>query len=197
MVGALETNCYLVGCEATGQALVIDPGGEAMSILGEAQRAGLEIVKVVNTHGHFDHTLGNRELVEATGGDLLIHRLDAPFLAGSASLFGEEIPPGPEPDVLLEEGDVVEVGEVRLSVLHTPGHSPGSISLLGEGLVFSGDALFRRGMGRTDFPGSSYPALLRSIREVLLRLPADTIVHPGHGPSTTIAQERAFYGLGP
>lgn len=197
VVGTLETNCYLVSCEATNRALVIDPGGDVNSILEEVRRTRLDIVKIINTHGHLDHSLGNGELIAATGAKLLIHRLDVPLLAKGTSLFGQEMPPGPEPDVLLQEGDMVEVEQVRLSVLHTPGHSPGSICLLGEGVVFSGDTLFCGGMGRTDFPGGSYQALLRSIKEKLLGLPRDTLVYPGHGPCTTIGRERAFYGLEP
>jgi len=196
VVGPLQTNCYIVGCEETLKGAVIDPGGSADEILSEVERLGLDIVAVINTHGHVDHVLANREVKEATGAPLMIHAQDAPMLTnpmkGLAFLLGR-VRPSPRPDRLLAEGDEVEVGQIKLTVLHTPGHSPGSISLLAaqEGAVFSGDVLFRMSIGRTDLPGGSFETLMRSIKEVLFSLPDDTIVYSGHGPKTTVGFEKS------
>ena len=196
VVGPLQTNCYIVGCEETRKGAIIDPGGGADEILAEVDRLDLDVVAVINTHGHVDHVLANREVKEATGAPLMIHAQDAPMLTnpmkGFAFLLGR-IRPGPRPDRLLEENDEVEVGQIRLRVLHTPGHSPGSIALLAEdeGAVFSGDVLFRMSIGRTDFPGGSFDTLMRSIKDVLFALPDDPTVYSGHGPNTTVGFEKA------
>jgi glyoxylase-like metal-dependent hydrolase (beta-lactamase superfamily II) len=150
---------------------------------------------VVNTHGHFDHIMANREIVDATGAPLAIHPEDAGMLTNplrSFSFFLGKFRPGPAASVHLEGGGQVQVGSVVFEVLHTPGHSPGSVSLWcrEEGVVFCGDVLFNMGVGRTDFPGGSYKVLLQSIRERLFTLPDDTVVYPGHGPRTTIGNER-------
>ena len=195
VVGPLQTNCYVIGCEDTLRGAIIDPGGSPEVILGQVERLGLDLVAVINTHGHVDHILANRKIVEATGAPLMLHPLDAPMLTnpmkGFAFLLGR-MKPSPPPDRLLEDRDEVEVGQIRLKVLHTPGHSPGSISLLadGQGMVFSGDVLFRMSIGRADLPGGNFETLMRSIKEVLFALPDDTIVYPGHGPETTIGFER-------
>lgn len=196
MVGALQTNCYLVGCPQTKEGIIVDPGGDAELILAEIKRLGLKIRHVVNTHGHFDHILANRKVVKATGAKLAIHPKDAPMLMAKlsslAKFFGlEGIIPSPPPDLLLEEGDELVVGKLKFRVLHTPGHSQGSISLLAEGVVFTGDALFKMGIGRTDLPGGDYQTLMESIRNKLLTLPDETIVYSGHGPPTTIGAERS------
>lgn len=195
-VGRLGTNCYLVA-EGTGHgAIVIDPGGDAPLILETLRELDLRPSQIVLTHFHFDHVLAVPELRAATGATLAIHRADAPLLEDPPALFRfftPQVPTGLKADVLLEDGQLLAVGGLTLQVLHTPGHSPGGISLwlANEGVVFSGDALFREGVGRTDFPGCSADALLHSIRERLLTLPDDTRVYPGHGPATTIAHERA------
>jgi len=195
VVGPLQTNCYVIGCEDTLRGAIIDPGGSPEVILGQVERLGLDLVAVINTHGHVDHILANRKIVEATGAPLMLHPLDAPMLTnpmkGFAFLLGR-MKPSPPPDRLLEDRDEVEVGQIRLKVLHTPGHSPGSISLLadGQGMVFSGDVLFRMSIGRADLPGGNFETLMRSIKEVLFALPDDTIVYPGHGPETTIGFEK-------
>lgn len=196
VVGNLGTNCYVLGDEATHEAIVIDPGGDAERILDILQRLKLTLKLVVNTHSHFDHVLANREILEATGAPLAIHADDAPSLMHPPRIFQflvGNLPSSPAPTQLLQEGDILSVGTCTLRVLHTPGHSPGSISLWcpEHKVVFDGDALFNQGIGRTDFPGGSFEVLEQSIRTKLFTLPADTVVYSGHGPSTTIGFERA------
>jgi len=192
-VGPLQTNCYIVGCEDTKEGAIIDPGGDAKRILAEVERLGLKIKYVINTHGHFDHTLANQEVVEATGASLAIHSADASMLTqgGGARFFGIIGKASPPADVILDEGQVLTLGQIELQVLHTPGHSPGSICLYSEdeGVLFDGDVLFNMGMGRYDLPGGSYRVLMDSIQR-LLALPDETTVYPGHGPATTIGRER-------
>jgi hydroxyacylglutathione hydrolase len=192
-VGPLQTNCYIVGCEDTKEGAIIDPGGDAKRILAEVERLGLKIKYVINTHGHFDHTLANKGVVKATGASLAIHSADAPALTegGGAFFFGVIGKASPPADTILEEGQVLTLGRIELKVLHTPGHSPGSICLYSEeeGVLFDGDVLFNAGMGRYDLPGGDYRVLMESIKR-LLTLPDDTIVYPGHGPATTIGHER-------
>jgi hydroxyacylglutathione hydrolase len=196
VVGDLQTNCYIVGDEATREGIVIDPGGDAAAILEAIQRAKLRIKLVVDTHGHFDHILANRQVSEATGAPLAVHPDDASMLTNplrSFALFVGKVQPSPPATVSLAEGNTIELGAAKLQVLHTPGHSPGSISLWcpEQKVIFSGDVLFNMGIGRTDFPGGSFRVLARSIRERLFALADDTIVYSGHGPETTIGFERA------
>jgi hydroxyacylglutathione hydrolase len=195
VVGALQTNCYVVGDEASKEGIIIDPGGDADQILDAVARLGLKVKLVVNTHGHFDHIMANQEVMESTGAPLAIHRDDAAMLTNplrSFSIFMGKFHASPPATVFLAEGDGVEVGALRLEVLHTPGHSPGSISLWSaqENVLFSGDVLFNLGIGRTDFPGGSMRVLLQSIRDKLFTLPDFTVVYSGHGPKTTIGFER-------
>lgn len=198
-VGAFETNCYIVGCEQSKEAIVIDPGDEPDLILRQLNAAGLTCKIIVNTHGHVDHTAANRALTEATGAIIAIGKADTLSLedptrnlSPAFSHFAKD-KTSPPADLPLAEGDILCSGSVCLEVLHTPGHTPGSISLLGEGAVFSGDTIFASGgIGRTDFPGGSYEDLMKTIKEKLLVLPDETIVYPGHGPSTTISRERAY-----
>jgi glyoxylase-like metal-dependent hydrolase (beta-lactamase superfamily II) len=195
VVGALQTNCYIVGDETSGEGIVIDPGGDAELILEAVRRLKLEIKLVVDTHGHFDHIMANKEVVEGTAAPLAIHPDDAAMLTNplrSFSFFAGNFHPSPPATVSLTEGSTIEIGSVKLQVLHTPGHSPGSVSLwcAEHKVVFSGDALFNMGIGRTDFPGGSMHILLQSIRDKLFTLPDDTVVYSGHGPQTTIGFER-------
>jgi hydroxyacylglutathione hydrolase len=191
VVGIIQTNCYIVGCEETKAAAIIDPGDEAELILDKVKELGLEVKYILNTHAHFDHVGGNADLVAATGAPLAIHPAELPWLRmkGGAALFGlPDTRQSPDPDIELREGDLLEIGNLRLEVLFTPGHTPGHVSFYerAAGIVFDGDVLFADGIGRTDLPGGDYDTLLCSIREKLLTLPAETRVCPGHGPLTTV-----------
>ncbi len=194
-LGPLGTNCYLVWAEGGASALLVDCAGEPREILAAAAARELSIALIVNTHGHTDHIEALSGVKEATGARIAIHELDAamledPMLSGAA-LFGFS-QRGVRPDVLLHEGEQVAIpgSEVRLSVLHTPGHSPGSISLLGEGVLFSGDCLFAGGMGRVDLAGGDEREMRKSLARLAARDP-ELVVYPGHGPATTIAAEVA------
>jgi glyoxylase-like metal-dependent hydrolase (beta-lactamase superfamily II) len=194
-VGPLQANCYIVGCEQSHQAAVIDPGGDADRILMALAKEKLTLSVIINTHGHFDHVGANKPLKDATGADLMIHPLDAPMLehlAGSAAAWGLRAENSPEPDRLLEEGDVVECGTIRFNVLHTPGHTPGGISLHADNALFVGDTLFAGSIGRTDFPGGDYDTLIRNIQTKLFALPDDTRVYTGHMEPTTIGREKKY-----
>ena len=193
ILGELETNCYLVWSPATRAAMVVDPGGDAAVVLAEIARAGLVVVLVANTHGHADHTSGNGGLVQATGAPLAIGAGDAPMLTeaeANLSLWLGRAVTGPAPDRLLHEGDVLDLGGLRFTVLATPGHTPGGVTLAGEGVAFTGDTLFAGGIGRTDLPGGDEALLLASIRQKLLSLPDTVVVYPGHGEASTIGAER-------
>jgi glyoxylase-like metal-dependent hydrolase (beta-lactamase superfamily II) len=174
--------------------MIIDPGDEAREILKSVEDLGLDIKVIVLTHGHLDHIGALKEVAEATGAEVAIHRSDAEPLQGQyhslGAMFGLAYPVPSPPERLLEEGDTLDIGELRFSVLYTPGHTLGGICLLGEGVVFTGDTLFNSGIGRTDLPGGSYTELMNSIHDKLLALPDDTVVYPGHGPGSTIGAER-------
>lgn len=191
-VGNLGTNCYIV-YDQQKQAGVIDPGGSAPQILRIIAEQQLKVVCIINTHGHADHILANKAIQDATGAPIFIHADDAAMLTDkhkNLSLFvgaGITFPP---PARLLQDGDTIQIGDISLRVLHTPGHTPGGISLYGNGVVFVGDALFYESIGRTDFPGGSYRQLIGAIQKRLLTLPDETRVLPGHGPETTIGHER-------
>jgi len=193
VVGPIQANCYIVGCERTKQAAVIDPGGDVDRILTALAKDGLRCVYIINTHGHFDHTAGNKRLKEVTGAELLIHREDAPMIVqqgASGGMWGMSIENSPPPDRYVGEGDVISFGDISLRVIHTPGHSSGGISLAVDGAVFVGDTLFQGSIGRTDFPGGDYEGLIRNVREKIFSLGDNTVVFPGHGPKTTVGQER-------
>lgn len=193
-LGQLQTNCYVVGCETTKEAVVIDPGDEVGRILSELDKYRLKVKYILNTHAHFDHIGANAALVKATGAPLAIHGLDLPLLKerGGARYFGFEIPQSPDPDKLLNENENVRFGRYALKVLLTPGHTPGHVSFYEAkaGALFDGDVLFAGGMGRTDLPGGDHNLLLASIQKKLMVLPDATVVYSGHGPTTTIGQER-------
>jgi len=192
-VGPLQVNCFVVACQRTREAMVIDPGEDGPRILQLAESNGYQVKKIVNTHGHFDHIGANQPVKEATGAVLMMHEADLPLLQNArnhAQAYGLTVSPSPDPDKFLNEGDVFSVGEQSFSIFHVPGHSPGSICLLSDGHLFVGDVLFAGSVGRTDLPGGDFDALIEGVREKLFRLPAETIVHPGHGPDTTIGREK-------
>jgi hydroxyacylglutathione hydrolase len=178
-VGWLSTNCYVVGCEETREAAVIDPGmdseREAEPIMDFIKQNRLHIKYIINTHGHPDHVAGNAIMKKATGAPILIHESNS-----------ENV----QADKKLHEGNILQLGTLKLVVLHTPGHTPDGISLLGDNVVFTGDALFAGSVGRTDFIGGSYKELIQSIKTKLLSLPDSFKIYSGHGPSTTIGEEK-------
>lgn len=193
VVGPLETNCYIFGCPETRRAIVIDPGAEGGRIRKMLADHGYELDKVVLTHGHGDHIMALDEVLAGSGAEVMIHGEDTVLLRDAdrnlSSLLGRSFE-FHKPVTELEDGQEITVGSRTLKVLHTPGHTRGSVSLAGEGLVFSGDTLFLGGVGRTDLPGGSMTVLMSSIRDKLLALPGTTKVYPGHGPDTTIRAER-------
>jgi len=195
--GRMDVFSYIVGCPKTGKALVIDPGGDEEWIFETIQDKGYELQYIVNTHGHGDHTCGNDKLKGLSGAKIVMHRLDDEIFnsqGGQAMARQWGFTPSPPADIHVEDGDRIVVGDVALQVLHTGGHSPGGICLLGNGNLFTGDTLFVGGIGRTDLPGASPPQFMKSIRERLLTLPGQTIVWPGHDygykPSSTIEEEK-------
>lgn len=196
-VGLLSTNCYVAYCEKTGEAIVVDPGfdtpREANQIQAFIQKENLQTRYIVNTHGHVDHTSGNGILKKLTNAPIIIHEKDASMLGETgqklAQAFGIKSY-SPKADKQLRDGDIIRFGEEHLTVAHTPGHSPGGISLIGKDVVFTGDTLFAGSVGRVDFPGGSAKALLKSLRERIMTLPEHFTVYPGHGPATTIGAEK-------
>ena len=193
-VGPLACNCYIVGDAETREAIVIDPGGDPELLQSAIDSNRLKITAIVATHAHFDHVIAAEVLRESTGAPFYLHASDAPVLdwyAESGRMFlGIELPPPPAIDTAAAEGDELRAGSATLSVLHTPGHSPGSISLIHEDAIFSGDTLFAGSIGRSDLPGGDSEALVESVRAKLFPLGDDLPVWPGHGPQTTIERER-------
>ena len=192
ITGPLEVNTYIIYDASTKDCLVIDPGDEPDRIEEVIRSEGLNVKYIICTHAHFDHVGAVPELKESTGAPVLIHKEELLIYEAArdmAKFWGYDMKPLPEPDGFLKEGDTLEVGALRFTVIHTPGHSPGGICLYGEDTVITGDTLFAGSVGRTDFHGGSLPKLKESFKR-LIDLPEDTVVLPGHGPKTTISQER-------
>jgi glyoxylase-like metal-dependent hydrolase (beta-lactamase superfamily II) len=196
-VGNFAVFCYLIGDEETQEGLFIDPADDAKRLLSEAKSQGINKIKyIVNTHSHVDHIMGNAEMVKKTGAKIIIHQEDASALVRTPTdlleMFGATA--SPPADIQVKDGEIIQVGNVMLKVLHTPGHSPGGMSLHSDGMVFTGDTLFVGSVGRTDFPGSSWDVLENSVRKKLYVLPGETVVFPGHNygstPTSTIQYER-------
>jgi hydroxyacylglutathione hydrolase len=194
VVGVFQENCYIIGSRQTGEAICFDPGDEVDEIRALAREMRMTITKIVCSHAHLDHIMAVRALKEETGAPFLLHQEDlelARQMPDSAlAMLGRREQPAPDPDAFLADGDDVEIPGISMRVLHTPGHTPGSICLYGGGMLFSGDTLFNGSIGRTDLPGGSYPQIMDSILTRLLDLPDDTIVRPGHMAQTTIGAER-------
>ncbi len=196
-VGLLEVNCYILGDEKTREAVVIDPGGDEDEILDTLNRNNLQLKLIIDTHGHFDHVDANQPLKDATGAQIAIHEADGQMLikpSSEAMFFTGNRLRLSQADILLKEGDILTFGAYRLKVLHTPGHTPGGISLVLEDhtYVYVGDLLFAGSIGRTDFPGGSYDALINAVKTKIFPLGDNYSVYPGHGPVTTVGQERKY-----
>lgn len=192
-VGFLAANCYLAYCEDTREAIVLDPGGDGDKILKTIDELDLKVKFIVDSHAHYDHIAANGELKEALNVPILIHKADAEALVNPELNFSSFLAypyTSPRADRLLEDGDQIVFGRVKLKVLHTPGHTPGSICLLGEGEIFTGDTLFAGGVGRTDLPGGSFQKLVYSLKHRLMALPDWLKVYPGHGPQTVLGYEK-------
>ncbi len=176
-VGPLQANCYILGCSSSNECMVIDPGGDVLSIVKEITKAGMSVARIVLTHGHFDHTDGAEELKAAVKAPVYIHAEDEPLLKF-------------KPDEYLEDGQIFDIGTYKISVIHTPGHSPGGVCLFAPGAVFTGDTLFAGSIGRTDFPGGDYDSLISGVKNKIFPLGDNLRVYPGHGPASTIGHER-------
>ena len=200
-VGPLACNCHILADESTCEAVVIDPGDDAERILERVRKRGLKVLRLLHTHCHFDHMTATRRVKEETGAEILIHESDKAYYDGLVRQYerfgayfgsaGKKVGDPLPVDRFLEDGQRIAFGRHELRVLFTPGHTEGSCSFHVDGKVFSGDTLFCRSIGRTDLPGGSAEAEAASIRRKLYTLDPETVVYPGHGPETTIAEERA------
>jgi len=194
-LGPIMANCYILGCERTKTAVVIDPGDEADRILRALAKFQLTLKYILNTHGHFDHVGANNPLKRATDADILIHASDAPMLADLSAMaisMGMILENSPPPDRTLTDGDIISFGDIELTVIHTPGHSPGGVAFYTDHMVFAGDTLFAGSVGRTDFPGGDFDQLKRSIQQKLFVLGDEVVVYPGHMGKTTIGMEKKY-----
>ncbi len=193
VVGPLEVNCYIIGCEDTKEAAIIDPGDNADEIIRIIEMDGLKPMFIINTHAHFDHIGGVKVIQDHFKIDFILHEDDL-FLVENASeqatAFGLKPISKPEVSKYVNDGEEINLGNMSIKVIHTPGHSPGCVCYYSDNNVFVGDTLFAGSIGRTDLPGGSYETLINSVKDKLFSLSDNTIVHPGHGPSTTIENEK-------
>ena len=192
-VGPFQANAYLAICEETGRCALVDPGAEAERLLAAAANEGTQIDSILLTHAHIDHIGGVAVVKRETDVPVYLHAADAELYRAAplqAQGFGLQLEQPPEPDRMLEDGQLLEVGKGKLEVRHTPGHSPGHVCLVGDGFALVGDCVFAGSIGRTDLPGGDYQTLMDSINERLLTLPDDTVLYTGHGPQTTVGWER-------
>ncbi len=195
-VGSMGVCCYILGCEKTHKGAIVDPGGDENLILETVKTMGLTIDHIIATHGHPDHVCGNRMLKEATGASIIMHEVDAEYFGKPEtqsyfSMLGLEA--SPPTDIKVKEDDFITIGEEKLRVIHTPGHTPGGMCLYNAPDLITGDTLFVGGIGRTDFPGGSYDELITSLKEKVVTLPEETVVWPGHGyggSKSTIGEEK-------
>lgn len=194
-IGFFGVNNYIVHSPGSSKAVLIDAGDDPDSILQKINALNLELVYLINTHGHGDHIAGNTCVIAETGAKLMIHPLDEPYLndpnLNLSSYLGHQLK-SPPPDKLLDEGDTVELEEIKFEVLHTPGHTPGHISLLVNNIAFVGDVIFKESIGRTDFPLSSHSQLIETIKTKIYVLPDNTILYNGHGPDTIVEHEKKY-----
>ena len=193
IVGPLDVNCYLLACEETRKGIVVDPGDDIDAILHLIANNDLDIVEIVATHGHFDHIGRVASLKKKTGAPFAIHKADlfmVKGLADIAAFLGFQTDPPPAVERFIDEGDTIAFGRETLNVLHIPGHAPGNIALTWPGHAIIGDTVFAGSIGRTDLEGADLQTLMHSIRTKILTLPGDTILHPGHGPTTTVDREK-------
>ena len=193
VIGTIMENTYILGSEDSGDCVIIDPGGEPDRVLEEVETLGLKVGMILNTHGHGDHVGGVAGIKNATNATYGIHKSDAEMLKSDNSWIAT-IMPGfqdpPEPDINVMHEQILEVGDIRIRVIETPGHTQGGVCYYTEGLLFTGDTLFQGSIGRSDLPGGNGRLLIQNILSRLMTLPADTIVYPGHGPESTVGREK-------